>query len=236
MAFGYRFTPTLSGQYRAATRGARNSRFVAGDMSAVPSDSLAAAKEPIRVLMLEDSEADAELIRHELRRSGVPALFERVDTEDAFSSAIREFAPDVVLSDHSLAQFDAQAAMAVLRKLRPLTPLILVTGSVQSERTVACLRAGAEDLIIKGNLSRLAAAITGAVRMRRPLEKLTPRQIEVLRLVVDGYRTREIATRLELSVKTVESHRGEIMKRLRIHDVVSLVRYAISVGLVAAGE
>ena len=57
--------------------------------------------------------------------------------------------------------------------------------------------------------------------------------MEVLRLVADGHRTRQIATRLKLSVKTVESHRGEIMRRLGIHDVVGLVRYAIRVGLVA---
>jgi len=65
------------------------------------------------------------------------------------------------------------------------------------------------------------------------LDKLTPRQIEVLRMVAEGHRTREIALRLKLSVKTVESHRGEIMKRLEIHDVVGLVRYAMRVGLVS---
>jgi DNA-binding NarL/FixJ family response regulator len=183
--------------------------------------------------MLEDSEADAELIRHELRRSSPLTITERVDSEEAFASALRNFEPDVVLSDHSLAQFNAQSALAVLRKLRPATPLIIVTGLPDSERTVACLRAGAEDLLVKGNLGRLAASITKALALRRPLEALTPRQIEVLRMVAEGHRTREIAKRLRLSVKTVESHRGEVMKRLKIHDVVGLVRYAMRVGLVA---
>jgi DNA-binding NarL/FixJ family response regulator len=188
---------------------------------------------PVRVLLLEDSEADAELIRDELRRAGLHTVTERVDSEDAFTSALREFEPDVVLSDHSLSQFDAHAALALLREVRPTTPLILVTGSLNGEKTVACLRAGAEDLLIKGNLARLAVSITDAVHLRQPLEKLTPRQIEVLRMVAEGHRTREIASRLSLSVKTVESHRGEIMKRLEIHDVVGLVRYAMRVGLVA---
>lgn len=71
--------------------------------------------------------------------------------------------------------------------------------------------------------------------MRRPLEKLTARQIEVLRPVAEGHRTRAIADRLTLSVKTVESHRGEVMKRLGIHDVASLMRYAMRVGLVSGG-
>jgi DNA-binding NarL/FixJ family response regulator len=183
--------------------------------------------------MLEDSEADAELIRHALLRSGLSAVTERVETEPQFALAVRDFLPDVVLSDHSLGVFDAESALTLLRSLRPTTPLILVTGSVNSDATVACIRAGAEDLITKANLSGLAASITKAVQLRRPLEKLTPRQIEVLRMVSEGHRTREIAARLKLSVKTVESHRGEIMKRLAIHDVVGLVRYAMRVGLVS---
>jgi DNA-binding NarL/FixJ family response regulator len=182
--------------------------------------------------LLEDNEHDAELIRHELRRSGMATITDRVDSEAAFAAALREFEPDVVLSDHSLAQFDAQSALAILRKVRPTTPLIIVTGHPNSDATVACLRAGAEDLLIKGNLGRLAGAITAALDLRRPLEGLTPRQIEVLRLVSEGHRTRDIASRLKLSVKTVESHRGEVMKRLEIHDVVNLVRYALRVGLV----
>jgi DNA-binding NarL/FixJ family response regulator len=189
--------------------------------------------------MLESSEADAEQIRHELRRSGLPTVTERVDSEVSFASALRDFAPDVVLCDHSFAQFDTQSALALLRKVRPTTPLIIVAGSFDGEKTVADLRAGAEDLIIKGNFSRLATSITDAVHLRRPLEKLTPRQLEVLRMVAEGYRTREIASRLKLSVKTVESHRGEIMKRLNIHDVVGLVRYAMRVrliGVLASGK
>jgi len=189
--------------------------------------------QPVRVLMLEDSEADADLIRHELLRSGMPTVTERVESESEFASAIRDFLPDVVLSDHSLGAFDAQSALTLLRSVRPTTPLILVTGSENTDATVACIRAGAEDLITKTNLSRLAASITKAVQLRRPLDKLTPRQIEVLRMVAEGHRTREIALRLKLSVKTVESHRGEIMKRLEIHDVVGLVRYAMRVGLVS---
>jgi DNA-binding NarL/FixJ family response regulator len=190
-------------------------------------------KKPLRILLLEDSEADAELIRRELGRSGLPAVTERVDSEPAFTSALRDFAPNVVISDHSLGQFNAQSALALLRKVRPATPLIIVSGSLNGERTVACLRAGAEDVIIMENLNRLAASITHAVHLRRPLDKLTPRQIEVLQMVAEGYRTREIAAHLQLSVKTIESHRGEIMKRLEIHEVVGLVRYAMRVGLVA---
>jgi DNA-binding NarL/FixJ family response regulator len=188
----------------------------------------------IRVLILEDSEADAELVRHELDRAGFATILERVDSEEAFASAVRDFAPDVVLSDHTLGQFHSRAAQQILRDLRPTAPFIIVTGSISGSQSVAAIRAGAEDLVLKANLGRLSASIDAALAVRRPLHKLTGRQVEVLSLVAEGHRTREIAKRLRLSVKTVESHRGEIMKRLKMHDVVSLVRYAMRVGLVTA--
>jgi DNA-binding NarL/FixJ family response regulator len=188
----------------------------------------------IRILILEDSEADAELIRHELDRAGLATILERVDSEEAFASAVRDFAPDVVLSDHTLGQFHSRVAQQILRDLRPTAPFIIVTGSISGSQSVAAIRAGAEDLVLKANLGRLSASIEAALAVRRPLHKLTGRQVEVLSLVAEGHRTREIAKRLRLSVKTVESHRGEIMKRLNMHDVVSLVRYAMRVGLVAA--
>jgi DNA-binding NarL/FixJ family response regulator len=188
----------------------------------------------IRILMLEDSEADAELMRHELDRAGLPALTERVVSEEAFAPAVREFAPDVVLSDHALGQFHSRMAQQILRDLRPTAAFIIVTGAISGTQSVAAIRAGAEDLVLKGNLGRLRYSIEEALAVRRPLHKLTGRQVEVLTLVAEGHRTREIAKRLRLSVKTVESHRGEIMKRLGMHDVVSLVRYAMRVGLVTA--
>jgi DNA-binding NarL/FixJ family response regulator len=190
----------------------------------------------LRVLMLESSEADAELIKYELSRAGVPAVMQRVDSEDAFASALPEFAPDIVLSDHSTPQFNVYSALRLLRELRPITPLVVISGALNGETTVACVRAGAEDVILKTNIGRLGRSISQALSIRRPLRKLTPRQIEVLRMVAEGHRTREIAATLKLSVKTVESHRGEVMKRLGMHDIVSLVRYAFRVGLISAAD
>jgi DNA-binding NarL/FixJ family response regulator len=187
---------------------------------------------PLRVLLLEDSEADAELITHELQRAGMTIMAGRVDSPESFTAALQGFAPDVVLSDHSLAQFDSCAALEIVRTVRPTTPFIIVTAAITGAHTVAAIRGGAEDLVLKAYLGRLASSITNALAIRRPLHKLTERQVEVLRLVAEGHRTRDIANRLGLSCKTVEGHRGEIMKRLHVHDVVNLVRYAIRVGLV----
>ncbi len=66
-----------------------------------------------------------------------------------------------------------------------------------------------------------------------PLERLTPRHREILQLISEGHSTKEIAAKLQLSVKTVETHRSELMKRLDIHDVPGLVRYAIRSGMVS---
>jgi len=225
----------IAGSYRnnAPAQYCRVHRCAVNGEPIVSQNAYLLVKKPIRILLLEDSEADAELIRFQLDQSGLPTVTTRVDSEAAFASALREFTPDIVLSDHSLAEFDAPSALAVLRRVRPTTPLILVTGSVNAETTVACLRGGAEDLLLKSNLSRLATAIIDALELRSSLAVLTPRQLEVLRLVAEGHRTRDIAKRLRLSVKTVESHRGEVMKRLDIHDIVGLVRYAMRVRLVA---
>ncbi len=72
-------------------------------------------KKNLRVLLLEDSAADADLIAYELRRSCMTRVAKRVDSKEAFVKAVRDFARDVVLSDHSLADFDARAALHILR-------------------------------------------------------------------------------------------------------------------------
>jgi DNA-binding NarL/FixJ family response regulator len=160
----------------------------------------------------------------------------RVDSKESFTEALHSFAPDVVLSDHSLGQFDSLAALEIVRAVRPAAPFIIIAGSLTGDQSVAAIRAGAEDIVLKPYLNRLSSSITNALAVRRALHSLTARQIQVLRLVAEGHRTRDIAKQLGLSGKTVESHRGEIMKRLRVHDVVSLVRYATRVGLVVSKQ
>jgi DNA-binding NarL/FixJ family response regulator len=187
---------------------------------------------PVRILLLEDSDADAELIARQLRLLRMPTVLERVNSRDAFVEALEHFPPDVVLSDHSLAQFDSHAALELLRATRPATPFIIVTGALVGALIGLAIRAGAEDVVLKADLSGLGASISAALAVREPLHSLSNRQREVLRMIAEGHRTRDIAARLGLGVKTVESHRYALMKRLRVASVVSLVRYAIRVGLI----
>lgn len=191
------------------------------------------SERPLRVLVLEDDPADAELVAETLVRSGMSVVTERVDTREAFTQALKDFAPDVILSDHALGEFDAKGALEVVHAIRPTAALIVVAGALDARSAAAVVRAGAEDFVLKSNLDRLVPAIESALSVRRRLEKLTPRQMEVLRLMAEGFTTPEIARELNLSGKTVETHRGEIMKRVGIHDIVGLVRYAVRVGLVS---
>lgn len=186
-------------------------------------------------MLLEDSAADAESVRHHLEDDGTPIVVERVDSRSALVDALRTFKPHVVLCDHSTGRFNAVAALKLALAERPVAPFILVTSAVDEQIALKCIRAGAETIVLKNHLGRLRSVIDDALAVRRPLEQLSPRQLEVLRLTADGHSTREIARRLRLSVKTIETHRGEVMKRLGIHDRVGLARYAMRVGLVSAG-
>jgi len=189
---------------------------------------------PTNVLLLYQNGIDADAISRELTSSGMKVEIASPDSRDSFKTVLADIQPDAVLSEYSPDRFGACEAIDVLRYESPETPVIVVADSVTGLAAVSCLRAGVEDIVIRKNLKRLPGAISSAIEKRTPLAKLTSRQVEVLRLVAEGHRTRDIADRLKLSVKTVESHRGEVMKRLGMHDVVSLVRYALRVGLIPA--
>jgi len=191
------------------------------------------AEQPLRILLLEDSALDAELITHQLDRAGIGCVTQRVDTEGAFVHALRGFEPDIVLCDHGLARYNAMAALRTARAERPAMPIIVVTSSLDEQGAVDTLKAGADDYLLKEHLARLGPAIEAAQAVRGPLRRLTVRQIDVLRLMAQGLTTRDIARRLKLSVKTIETHRAAVMSRLAIHDVAGLVRYALKVGLIS---
>jgi signal transduction histidine kinase len=125
----------------------------------------------LKILMLEDSAEDAFLIQRILKKENIGFIDERVDTREEFTEAIRRFKPDVVLSDHGLPGFNSKEALKICLKEKSRTPFILVTGTVSDEYAVSCIREGADDYILKSNLTRLPSAILSAVKKRK-LEKL----------------------------------------------------------------
>jgi DNA-binding NarL/FixJ family response regulator len=188
---------------------------------------------PLRILHLEDDAADGERVQGTLARTGLTSTIQRVSTKDDFVQAVAEFQPDVVFSDHGSDSFGAREALAHLRSVRPTTPLIVVTGALNEQIIVDYMKAGVSDFVSKTNLGRLRPAVEAALALRRKIGRLTPRQIEVLLLLAEGHSTSEIAQRLSLSIKTIETHRMALMDRLGIHHLAGLVRFAISVGLVS---
>ncbi|AYB29084.1 hybrid sensor histidine kinase/response regulator [Chryseolinea soli] len=125
----------------------------------------------LKILMLEDSDDDRGLIEYILRKDKLSFVARCVNTRDEFNDAIRGFSPDVVLSDHGLPGFNSAEALEICIKQQATIPFILVTGTVSDEYAISCLRNGADDYILKSNLSRLPTAIRGAVRKRK-VEKL----------------------------------------------------------------
>lgn len=125
----------------------------------------------MKILMLEDNLDDVGLIERILNKDKLSYVRQCVDTRDEFREAIVKFEPDVVLSDHGLPGFNSQEALKICLKERASIPFILVTGTVSDEYAVSCLRDGADDYILKSNLSRLPSAIRSAVK-RRQVERL----------------------------------------------------------------
>jgi len=117
----------------------------------------------LRILILEDSPADAELEEHELRQSGLVCALKVVDTKAAFLKALEEFSPDIILSDYDLPTFDGLAALRIAKENCPNVPFILVTGKVGEEFAIEKLKEGATDYVLKGNLKRLVPSVTRAL-------------------------------------------------------------------------
>jgi PAS domain S-box-containing protein len=118
---------------------------------------------PIRLLLLEDTLADAELIMRELKRAALNVEIRRVDTEREFRQQLTESYVDVILADYSLPSFDGEAALEIAHELVPETPFIFVSGSIGEERAIAALHNGATDYILKDRLSRLGPAVKRAL-------------------------------------------------------------------------
>ncbi|HUI58934.1 MAG TPA: EAL domain-containing protein [Steroidobacteraceae bacterium] len=148
-----------------------------------------AKAQPIRVLQVEDLEPDAELGLAQLKKAGMDFTSQRVQTEDGLRKALREFSPDIILSDFSLPGFDGLSALRIARELAPDVPFLFVSGTIGEERAVAALHNGAVDYVLKNNLTRLPSAVSRALndaqaRRERQAEKARIARLDrVLRMI-----------------------------------------------------
>lgn len=170
---------------------------------------------------------------------------------------VRERKPDIALIDISMPGLNGLDVAARIAHDQPDTRVIIVSMHGDDETVRRALKAGAAGYMLKNSdraelemalkavargdtwlspalTKRVVAALTQEPEKPAagPFEALTPRQREVLQLVAEGHSNKEIAQRLNVALKTVETHRTELMERLGIHGVAGLVRYAIQVGLV----
>jgi DNA-binding NarL/FixJ family response regulator len=220
-----------------------------------PSAAAAGSHEDIRVVLADDH----ALVRAGMRSllNGMPQVHvvaEAASGEEAVELAGRE-RPDVVLMDIAMKGITGLEAAARIRERHPEVRVVILSMHAGEEYVLQALRAGAVGYLLKDAATgELELALRSVMRgeswfspaVSRQVvegyvqrvggeaaaEVLTARQREVLRLVAGGKSTKEIAYDLTLSVKTVETHRAQIMERLGIRDVAGLVRYALRTGLV----
>ena len=134
-------------------------------------------KNQLRLLFVEDSENDVELALGALRRDGLEALWQRVDSEVAMRQALATFMPEAILSDFSMPHFDGLSALRLAREMAPDLPFIFLSGTIGEERAIEAIRLGAIDYVLKDNMRRLGTSIKRALdealereRMRRAYE------------------------------------------------------------------
>lgn len=215
---------------------------------------------PVRILLAEDHTLVRAGIRALLESlENVEVVAEAADGREALRLA-KAHHPDILLMDITMKELNGLEAAARLAKEHPAVRVIILSMHADQVYVRQALKAGAMGYLLKGaDVAELELALKAVTRgdtylspsvskdlvgdllsgntpAANPLNDLTPRQREILQLVAEGRTTKEIAARLDLSIKTVETHRMQLMERLNIHDVAGLVKFAIRVGLTQADK
>jgi PAS domain S-box-containing protein len=125
----------------------------------------------LNILILEDSPSDAKLIERELREAKLSFTSKRVDDREDFINELLSSPPDLILSDYSMPLFDGMTALRLLKQYRPEIPFIVVTGAINEETAVACIKAGAEDYVLKSHLGRLGPAVQSAIQKKQAMQE-----------------------------------------------------------------
>jgi len=212
-----------------------------------------------RIVIAEDHTILREGLRS-LLTSG--SEFEVVGEAEDGREAIRcveKFKPNLILTDLSMPRMNGMEAIREIKKQSPETKILVLTVHKTEEYILATLQAGADGYLLKDSThAELLAAVRHVLsgkhyispgisdkvldgyldgrktlKTRTSWETLTQREREILKLIAEGYRNKEIAEELCISVKTVEKHRSNLMEKLNLHNVQALTTYAIEKGRVS---
>ena len=212
----------------------------------------------IRVLLADDHILIRAGVRALLENiEGIDVIGEASDGRQAME-LVKEHSPDILLTDIAMPGLNGLEAIARIKKSFDRLHIIVLSMHTSEEYVREALGVGAGGYIVKGaDPSELELALKSVMRgelylspaisksivshflkqsptASDPVKELTSRQREILQLIAEGQTTKDIAQLLDLSIKTVETHRTDLMKRLDIHDVAGLVRYAIRRGLISS--
>jgi two-component system, NarL family, response regulator NreC len=206
---------------------------------------------PIRILLADDHMVVRQGLRVLLEQAGMVVIGEASDGQEALRSAHQQ-SPDVAVLDLAMPHLNGLETARRLREALPQIKIVLLTVHTEDPYVLEALQAGAVGYVLKTQAAvdivqairdvlqggiylspRISRAVVTAYLTRSdlPPDPLTSREREILQLIAEGQTTKEIASRLGLSVKTVESHRINLMRKLDIHETATLVRYAIRRGL-----
>jgi two-component system, NarL family, response regulator NreC len=212
------------------------------------------AKPPIRILLADDH----VVVRHGLKlviedQPDLTVVAEAGDGESAVQQALK-MKPDVIVMDISMPGMNGLAATRKLRLLQPKAAIVTLTRHTDDAYLQELLRAGVSGYVLKQSAptelvqairaaaagrqyidSALTARVTAAFLGRaphkgQPTARISERESEVLRLIASGHSNKEIAARLSLSVKTVEAHKANAMRKLDLNGRIDIVNYAILQG------
>lgn len=142
----------------------------------------------LNVLFIEDLPTDVEISERELSKAGLAFVSLRVETEDGLKKALHSFKPDIVVSDYSMPSFDGMSALVMVLEFDPYLPFIILTGSMNEDIAVSCMKAGASDYVIKEHIARLPYAMREALELKKN-EKRLDAQEEQLRRSESRYRS-----------------------------------------------
>jgi DNA-binding NarL/FixJ family response regulator len=213
---------------------------------------------PTRVLLADDHALVRAGIRALVEKIPSVEVVGEAGTGREALELVRSELPNIVLMDIAMTELGGLEALPRITKDFPSVKVIILSAHASEEYVIRALRDGASGYMLKDSAtSELELAINSVIHGKiylspsisrtviddylqrvsgavSPLEQLTSRQREILQSIAEGKNTKEIAAALDISIKTVESHRLQLMDRLNIHDVPGLVRFAIRNGLVSA--